>query len=109
VTKILQREMGENITVVIDTENYRSKRETGLVELAQQLSEKVKQTRRPLTTGPMSAHDRRIIHLALKEDQEVRTKSKGEGSLRKVVIYPVKKGKNDKNKNDHEPLSDQGE
>jgi spoIIIJ-associated protein len=109
VTKILQREMGENITVVIDTENYRSKRETGLVELAQQLSEKVKKTRRPLTTGPMSAHDRRIIHLALKEDPEVRTKSKGEGSLRKVVIYPVKKGKNDKNKNDHEPLSDQGE
>jgi len=109
VTKILQREMGENITVVIDTENYRSKRETGLVELAQQLSEKVKKTRRPLTTGPMSAHDRRIIHLALKEDQEVRTKSKGEGSLRKVVIYPVKRGKNDKNKNDHEPISDQGE
>jgi spoIIIJ-associated protein len=109
VTKILQREMGENITVVIDTENYRSKRETGLVELAQQMSDKVKKTRRPLTTGPMSAHDRRIIHLALKEDQEVRTKSKGEGSLRKVVIYPVKKGKNGQDKNDHEPISDQGE
>jgi spoIIIJ-associated protein len=109
VTKILQREMGENITVVIDTENYRSKRETGLLELAQQLSEKVKKTHRPLTTGPMSAHDRRIIHLALKEDHEVRTKSKGEGSLRKVVIYPVKKGKNGQNRNDREPLSDQGE
>jgi spoIIIJ-associated protein len=41
----------------------------------------------------MSSHDRRVIHLALKEDHEVRTKSKGEGNLRRVVIYPVKKTK----------------
>ncbi len=94
VGKILQREMGESVSVVVDTENYRSKRESGLVDLAQQLSEKVKKARRPLTTGPLNAHDRRVVHLALKEDQEVRTKSKGEGNLRKVVIYPVKKGKN---------------
>jgi spoIIIJ-associated protein len=94
VSKILQREVGEAVSVVVDTENYRSKRESGLLELAQQLSEKVKKARRPLTTGPLNAHDRRVIHLALKEDQDVRTKSKGEGNLRKVVIYPVKKGKN---------------
>lgn len=93
VTKILHREAGENFTVVVDTENYRSKRESSLTELAQQLSEKVKKTRRSLTTGPMNAQDRRVIHLTLKEDGEVRTKSKGEGSLRRVVIYPVKKGK----------------
>jgi spoIIIJ-associated protein len=93
VTKILHREVGENVTVIVDTENYRSKRETSLTELAQQLSEKVKKTRRSLTTGPMNAQDRRIIHLALKEDLEVRTKSKGEGNLRRVVIYPVRKGK----------------
>jgi len=93
VGKILQREMGEAVSVVVDTENYRSKRESGLLELAQQLSEKVKQARRPLTTGPLNAHDRRVVHLALKEDQEIRTKSKGEGNLRKVVIYPVKKSR----------------
>jgi spoIIIJ-associated protein len=93
VTKILHREVGENVTVIVDTENYRSKRETSLTELAQQLSEKVKKTRRSLTTGPMNAQDRRIIHLALKEDLEVRTKSKGEGNLRRVVIYPVRRGK----------------
>ncbi|MGA2939674.1 MAG: R3H domain-containing nucleic acid-binding protein, partial [Syntrophobacteraceae bacterium] len=62
-------------------------------ELARQLSEKVKKSHRSLTTGPMSAQDRRVIHLALKEDHEVRTKSKGEGNLRRVVIYPVKKTK----------------
>ncbi len=93
VTKILHREVGENVTVIVDTENYRTKRESSLTELAQQLSEKVKKSRRSLTTGPMNAQDRRIIHLALKEDLEVRTKSKGEGNLRRVVIYPVKRGK----------------
>ena len=93
VSKILHREVGENVSVIVDTENYRTKRESSLTELAQQLSEKVKKTRRSLTTGPMNAQDRRIIHLALKEDLEVRTKSKGEGNLRRVVIYPVRKGK----------------
>jgi spoIIIJ-associated protein len=93
VTKILHREAGENVTVVVDTENYRSKREVSLTELAQQLGEKVKKSHRSLTTGPMNAQDRRIIHLALKDDLEVRTKSKGEGNLRRVVIYPVKRGR----------------
>jgi spoIIIJ-associated protein len=93
VSKIVSRQTGENVSVIVDTENYRSKREVSLSELAHQLSEKVKKSHRPLTTGPMSAQDRRIIHLALKEDQDVRTKSKGEGNLRRVVIYPVKKAR----------------
>jgi spoIIIJ-associated protein len=93
VSKIVSRQAGENVSVIVDTEQYRSKRELSLNELARQLSEKVKKSHRSLTTGPMSAQDRRIIHLALKEDHEVRTKSKGEGSLRRVVIYPVKKTK----------------
>ncbi|MEM5788974.1 MAG: RNA-binding cell elongation regulator Jag/EloR [Syntrophobacteraceae bacterium] len=93
VSKIVSRQTGENVSVTVDTENYRSKREVSLTELAQQLSDKVKKTHRPLTTGPMSSQDRRIIHLALKGDQDVRTKSKGEGNLRRVVIYPVKKPK----------------
>jgi spoIIIJ-associated protein len=93
VSKIVSRQAGENVSVIVDTEQYRSKRELSLNELARQLSEKVKKSHRSLTTGPMSAQDRRIIHLALKEDHEVRTKSKGEGNLRRVVIYPVKKTK----------------
>jgi len=93
VSKIVSRKIGENVSIIVDTENYRSKRELSLNELARQLSDKVKKSHRSLTTGPMSAQDRRTIHLALKEDTEVRTKSKGEGNLRRVVIYPVKKPK----------------
>jgi spoIIIJ-associated protein len=93
VSKIVSRQAGENVSVIVDTENYRSKREVSLNELARQLSDKVKKSHHSLTTGPMSSQDRRVIHLALKEDHEVRTKSKGEGNLRRVVIYPVKKTK----------------
>ncbi len=93
VAKILSREAGESISVIVDTENYRFKRHESLTELAQQLSDKVKKSHRPLTTGPMSSQDRRIIHLALQEVQEVRTKSKGEGNLRRVVIYPVRRSR----------------
>jgi spoIIIJ-associated protein len=93
VNRIVQRDVSESISVVIDTENYRSKRESSLADLAQELGEKVKKSHRPVTTGPMNAQDRRIIHLTLKEDHDVRTKSKGEGNLRRVVIYPVRKGK----------------
>ena len=93
VSKIASKQAGENVSVIVDTEHYRSKRELSLNELARQLSEKVKKSHRSLTTGPMSAQDRRVIHLALKDDHEVRTKSKGEGNLRRVVIYPVKKTK----------------
>jgi spoIIIJ-associated protein len=91
VSKIVSKQTGENVSVIVDTENYRSKRELSLTELARQLSDKVKKAHRPLTTGPMSSQDRRVIHLALKEEHDVRTKSKGEGNLRRVVIYPVKK------------------
>jgi spoIIIJ-associated protein len=94
VNRIVQRDVSQSVSVVVDTENYRSKRESSLAELAQELGEKVKKSHRPVTTGPMNAQDRRIIHLTLKEDHEVRTKSKGEGNLRRVVIYPVKRGKN---------------
>ncbi len=93
VNRIVQRDVSESVSVVVDTENYRSKRESSLADLAQELSEKVKKSHRPVTTGPMNAQDRRIIHLTLKEDHEVRTKSKGEGNLRRVVIYPVKRAK----------------
>ncbi len=93
VAKILSRKVGESVSVIVDTENYRFKRLESLTELARQLSDKVKKSHRPLTTGPMSSQDRRIIHLALQEEQEVRTKSKGEGNLRRVVIYPVRRSK----------------
>ena len=47
-----------------------------------------KKTGKPATVGHMTAHDRRIVHMALKNDNKVRTQSMGDGFLRKLVIFP---------------------
>ncbi len=72
--------------VFVDTEGYRRRREERLVELARQMAEQVKYSKREIVLAPMSSRDRRIVHVALKEDDIVSTYSKGEGDMRRVVI-----------------------
>ena len=79
--------------IIIDTENYRKKREESLVALAEKLGEKAKRTRKPVTVNPLNAHDRRIVHMVLQEDKDLTTRSRGDGILRKIVTVPKKGGK----------------
>ena len=72
--------------IFVDTEGYRERREERLIEIAHQMAEQVKYTHREIALAPMSARDRRIIHVALKEDGRVSTYSQGEGDMRRVVI-----------------------
>lgn len=72
--------------VFVDTEGYRERREQSLVDLAHQIAAKVKRTRHDVVLAPMSAKDRRVIHLALQADDTVSTFSQGEGDMRRVVI-----------------------
>lgn len=60
------------------------------------MGEKAKKTGKTVIINPMNPHDRRIVHLALKEDRQVQTKSKGEGLLKKVYIIPNKKNIDEK-------------
>lgn len=91
INKIVHKGAEDKKRIVVDTENYRSRREESLVHLAQRLGDKAKRLGRPVTISPMSAHDRRIIHLALEEDKSLRTRSTGTGLYRKIVISPEKK------------------
>jgi len=91
VNKIVHKGAEDKKRIVVDTENYRSRREESLVNLAQRLAEKAKRMGRPVTISPMSAHDRRIIHLALQEDKALHTWSTGTGLYRKIIISPEKK------------------
>ena len=72
--------------VFVDTEGYRGRREDRLIEMARQVAEKVRYTDREVVLAPMSARDRRVIHVALKEDDIVSTYSQGEGEMRRVVV-----------------------
>ena len=88
VTLIVRRQMGEDVRVVLDVENYRQRRETSLRDMAAKVASRVAQTNRSITLEPMSPADRRIIHTSLAQHPGVRTESAGEGENRKVTIMP---------------------
>ncbi|MGD1151988.1 MAG: RNA-binding cell elongation regulator Jag/EloR [Syntrophales bacterium] len=92
VNKSVSKNTNNRKMIVVDTESYRKKREESLIALAAKLAEKVKKSKKALTVGHMNAHDRRVIHLALQNDDSLTTKSRGEGEFRKIVIMPAKKG-----------------
>lgn len=74
--------------LVLDIENYRSKREESLKALAKRTADKVAKTKRYYKFEPMDPAERRIIHLALQDDERVTTLSKGEEPHRYLMVFP---------------------
>jgi spoIIIJ-associated protein len=92
LNKAINRSDDERKMIVVDSEEYRKRREESLLGMAERIRDKVKKTQKPLSLSHMNAHDRRIIHLALQEDESLVTKSRGEGEYRKVIVLPARKG-----------------
>ena len=88
VRLITSYQMQVRIPIVIDVEGYKRRRCEGLRALANRLAEQVKAKNMPFTMEPMSAFERRVIHLALANHPDVTTESTGMGEARKVVISP---------------------
>ncbi len=91
VTKILAKRSRRKVRVAIDVEAYRARHHQALAHLALKYGEKVKRSGKPITLDPMNPYDRRIVHLALQGDKDLKTLSRGEGLYKKVVISPAKK------------------
>jgi spoIIIJ-associated protein len=89
--KIINRKSEARVRVKVDIEGYMETRKSNLKHLAYKMADKAKKTGRPATINQMSAQDRRIVHLALKDDNAVRTQSMGDGYYRRLVIFPKKK------------------
>ncbi len=85
---IVSRKVGHWPNLVVDVQAYRQHREQALTQLARRMADKVRLTRQPVALEPMPPNERRIVHLALRDDPYVTTQSTGEGEARKVVIYP---------------------
>jgi spoIIIJ-associated protein len=90
VNKIANKASDKKVRVVVDSENYRKRQEKSLIDMALEMGGKAKKTKKPMTTNLLNPHERRIIHLALKPDEALNTKSKGDGLLKKVMIIPKK-------------------
>jgi len=75
--------------VVLDVERYRARREEQVKELAQRLAVRVKRSGERYTLDPMHAYERRVVHMTLADDPDVRTESSGHEPSRRVVIHPT--------------------
>ena len=88
VTLLVNRRVGNFNRVVVDVGGYKQRREEYLMAFADRMAERVASSRRPLPLEAMPANERRVVHLALRDDPRVYTESQGEGESRKIVIYP---------------------
>ncbi len=86
---IINHRLQRRTLIVVDVESYKMRRVSTLKRLAQRMATQAKQMGRTVTLEPMPPNERRIIHLALQDDQTVRTESVGEGDRRKVTIIPT--------------------
>jgi spoIIIJ-associated protein len=85
---IAHRRVGERVRVVVDAEDYRSRRERSLQELALTYARRVKESGQEAVLDALQSYERRIIHTALVDDPDVYTYSEGEEPDRRVVISP---------------------
>jgi len=76
--------------LAVDVEHYKARREKLLTDLARRMADKVRTTDQSVSLEPMPPHERRIVHLALRDDPDVFTESVGQADRRKVVILPKK-------------------
>ena len=81
------------VKIMLDTENYRSRREDTLKKVAYKFAKKAVQTKRPVILEPMNPYDRRIVHSALQDSRTVKTHSEGKEPFRRVVITPLSSNK----------------
>ncbi|MFC1883552.1 RNA-binding cell elongation regulator Jag/EloR [Thermodesulfobacteriota bacterium] len=88
VNKIVNKALEKRTPVVVDSEGYRKRRRDFLVQMALKMSDKAKKINKPVATNLLNSHDRRIVHLTLRDDKNLETKSRGEGLLKKVIIFP---------------------
>jgi len=89
ITRLITcKRLNMGVSVVVDVEGYKQRREEQLRRLAQRMAEQAVQRKRVMPLEPMPANERRIIHLELRNHPDVRTESVGDGDRRKVTIIP---------------------
>ena len=91
INRMVNKKVKKPFRIILDIADYKKKRADSLRKMAGRLGENAKRTGKGITIGPFCAHDRRIIHIALKEDAFLKTESLGEGDWKKIKIIPTKK------------------
>jgi spoIIIJ-associated protein len=90
VSRMVNKHIKKPVRIILDVAGYKKRRADSLEKMAGRLGENVKKTGKEVLIGPFNAHDRRIIHIALKEDLSLKTESLGEGEWKKIKIIPTR-------------------
>ena len=93
VNRILARRIKDAAPISLETESYRARRRQQLHRMALSMGEKAKREHKPVRLEPMPPRDRRVVHLALKDDPMITTRSAGEGVMRSIEIVPADGGR----------------
>ncbi|WP_417048470.1 protein jag [Ellagibacter isourolithinifaciens] len=88
VSAITVRSMGFRYPVIVDVEGYKSRQREKLESIAHSTANKAASQHRSVKMRPMTPYERRIVHIALRDDDRVDTASEGEGNARHVVVVP---------------------
>lgn len=88
VSMITIRTMGFRYPVVVDVEGYKNRQRQKLESIAHSSANRAASQHRKVGLRPMTPYERRIVHIAIRDDDRVETVSEGEGSARHVVIVP---------------------
>ena len=96
VNKIVNRDPDERRHIVLDSGDYRDRHDSGLVAMAKREAKRAVTSGRAVMLEPMSARDRRVVHVSLAKFAGVSTRSEGEGSDRRLQIIPARGGRNDR-------------
>jgi spoIIIJ-associated protein len=83
---VASRTKNGNVRVIVDSQNYRERRERSLVRMAQQTADEVRKTRQSRLLEAMNPFERRLIHTTLSEEVDIETASEGEGLYKRVRI-----------------------
>ena len=86
VSLLVSRELGFRYPVAIDVEGYKSRRHDKVVSMAKSAATRAVQQQRTVSLPPMTAYERRLVHIALRDDDRVETHSEGSDPERRVVI-----------------------
>ena len=103
VNRILARRIKDAAPISLETESYRARRRQQLHRMALSMGEKAKREHKPVRLEPMPPRDRRVVHLALKDDPMITTRSAGDGTMRSIEIVPTDSGGRPQPRGDGQP------
>jgi spoIIIJ-associated protein len=89
VRVIMRKRIEEPVNFILDVNSYRQEKNESIVRLAKNLAEEVISGKKEIVMRPMTAYERRIVHMELSQNDQIKTESIGEGESRRIVVKPI--------------------